>query len=154
MTNIELIPKEPYNFHLCAAIFSAGDPAIRTYRDCIFTQTLEIAGQPFRIRLGQDPESSSLILSAFPDPVDSGIGESTVRDAVIALFNIYDDLIPFYRAVDEDPVMSRLVRDLEGLKVPTTATVFEALVDSVIEQQISLPVAHTLQKRLIKATGT
>ncbi|HTY14959.1 MAG TPA: DNA-3-methyladenine glycosylase [Methanoregulaceae archaeon] len=154
MTDFVLTPKIPYNFHLSAAIFSGGDPAIRTYSNGTFTQALLIGGQPFRVRLGRDAGSARLNLSVFPDPADTGVGDPTVRDAVISLFNIYDDLIPFYRTVGEDLVMSRLVRDLEGLKVPTTATVFEALVDSIIEQQISLPVAHTLQTRLIKETGT
>ena len=154
MTDYALLPKLPYNFHLSAAIFSGGDPAIKTYDGGSYTQALLVGGQPFRIRVVQETASPGLMLSVFPNPADMGVGESTVLDAVAALFNIYDDLIPFYRTIDEDPVMGRLARDLEGLKVPTTATVFEALVDSVIEQQISLSVAHTLQNRLIKATGT
>ena len=154
MTDYALLPKQPYNFHLSAAIFSGGDPAIRTYNGGSYTQALLIGGRPFRIRVAQETGSAGLLLSVFPDPVDIGVGESSVRDAVAALFNLYDDLLPFYQAVDEDLVMGRLTRDLAGLKVPTTATVFEALVDSVIEQQISLSVAHTLQNRLIKATGT
>jgi DNA-3-methyladenine glycosylase II len=39
------------------------------------------------------------------------------------------------------------------LKNPATAIVFEALFDSIIEQQISLNVAHVLQCRVIKAFG-
>jgi len=154
MTDYALLPKLPYNFHLSAAIFSGGDPSIRTYDGGSYTQALLIGGQPFRIRVAQEAGSPGLSLSVFPDPADMGVGGPTVLDAVAALFNIYDDLIPFYRTVGEDPVMGRLARELEGLKVPTTATVFEALVDSVIEQQISLSVAHTLQNRLIKAAGT
>ena len=69
------------------------------------------------------------------------------------MFNIYDDLAPFYHAVREDPVMADLTRRLHGLKSPTTPTLFEALVDSIIEQQISLNVARNLQVRLIKKTG-
>ncbi len=46
--------------------------------------------------------------------------------------------------------MTRLLR---GLKSPGTPTVFEALVDSIIEQQISIKVAWVLENRLIKAFG-
>ena len=70
------------------------------------------------------------------------------------MFNIYDDLIPFYRVVRNDRIINSIVHKLEGLKAPTTPTVFEALTDSVIEQQISLNVAHVLQNRLIRAVGT
>jgi DNA-3-methyladenine glycosylase II len=154
MTDISLFPKPPYNFPISAAIFSGGDPAIRTYKEGVFSQALEIGGQPFRIRLGTGTGSSRLTLSVYPDPVDTGVREEAVRDAVISMFNLHDDLIPFYHTIEKDRVMNRLAHELEGLKVPTTPTVFEALVDSVIEQQISLKVAHTLQNRLIKAVGT
>jgi DNA-3-methyladenine glycosylase II len=154
MIDSVLFPKLPYNFHLSAAIFSGGDPEIRTYNNEVFSQALEFGEQPFRIRLGPGSGPSRLTLSVYPEPAEKGVREPAIRDTVISMFNIYDDLIPFYRTVEKDRVMNRLSHELEGLKVPTTPTVFEALIDSVIEQQISLNVAHTLQNRLIKAVGT
>ena len=70
------------------------------------------------------------------------------------MFNIDDDLVPFYKAMESDPIMTALVQRLWGVKAPTTSTVFEALTDSVIEQQISLAAAHSIEHRLIKAAGT
>lgn len=61
--------------------------------------------------------------------------------------------MPFYEAVKGDRVMSKLVQSLRGLHSPCTATVFEALVDSIIEQQISLKVAWSLQRRLTETFG-
>jgi DNA-3-methyladenine glycosylase II len=49
--------------------------------------------------------------------------------------------------------MARLTRKLYGLKSPTTQFAFEALVDSIIEQQISLKVANTFERRIIKKWG-
>jgi DNA-3-methyladenine glycosylase II len=49
--------------------------------------------------------------------------------------------------------MAQLTRKLRGLKIPTTPTVFEALVDSIVEQQISLKVANSLENRIIKKFG-
>ena len=40
-----------------------------------------------------------------------------------------------------------------GPASPSTATVFEALIDSIIEQQISLKAAWSMQRRLIEAFG-
>jgi len=40
-----------------------------------------------------------------------------------------------------------------GLRSPTTQTVFEALVDSIIEQQISLKVAASIERGIIKKYG-
>ena len=63
------------------------------------------------------------------------------------------DLKPFYEKVKEDKTMAHITQKLFGLKSPTTQTVFEALVDSIVEQQISLKVANSIEKKLIKKFG-
>ncbi|MDD1670317.1 MAG: DNA-3-methyladenine glycosylase [Methanomicrobiales archaeon] len=72
---------------------------------------------------------------------------------VTTLFNLNLDLSLFMKAVRDDPVMSALARRLRGLKLPRTATVFEALVDSIIEQQISLAAAHSIERRVVRTFG-
>ena len=49
--------------------------------------------------------------------------------------------------------MTKLVKELKGLKGPNNTTVFEGLVCSILEQQISLNVAFNLQKRITKRFG-
>ncbi len=49
--------------------------------------------------------------------------------------------------------MHKIAQQLYGLKNPTTPTVFEALMDSIVEQQISLKVAQSIEVRLIKEFG-
>jgi len=39
------------------------------------------------------------------------------------------------------------------VKNPTTPTVFESLVDSIVEQQIYVKVAHTIEQRLARKSG-
>lgn len=72
---------------------------------------------------------------------------------VESLLNLRLDLKPFYRMAAKDPTLARLTKELRGLKSPTTETVFEALIDSIIEQQISLRVARTFQTRLVNRYG-
>jgi DNA-3-methyladenine glycosylase II len=69
------------------------------------------------------------------------------------MFTINEDIGPFCYEMHKDPIMASLIRQLPGVKIPTTATLFEALVDSVVEQQISLKAAHSIEKRLIRETG-
>jgi DNA-3-methyladenine glycosylase II len=76
-----------------------------------------------------------------------------IGKAVTSLFNLDLDLSLFTKAVRDDPVMSALAARLRGLKSPRTATVFEALTDSIIEQQISLAAAHSIEKRVVRALG-
>lgn len=155
MAAIRLTPVPPYDFSLSAAIFSNGDPEIRIFRQGIYRHALDIQGYPVLIEV-QDRgtvDNPALDVTIRPDhPIMAGklpyIGELVAK-----MFNISDDLIPFYRAIENDPVMARIAGSFRGLKSPTTPTVFEALTDSIIEQQISLAVARMLRTRLIKKTG-
>jgi DNA-3-methyladenine glycosylase II len=61
------------------------------------------------------------------------------------------DLQPLYET--EDPTFATLAERFWGLKPLRTATVFEALVIAIIEQQISLRVANVLQNRLVARLG-
>jgi DNA-3-methyladenine glycosylase II len=82
---------------------------------------------------------------------DHNLNEATAL--IGSMFNAQLDVSPFYRSVLEDRVMAKLTNELRGLKNPMTTTVFEALFDSIIEQQISLRAAHVLEGRVIKAFG-
>jgi DNA-3-methyladenine glycosylase II len=75
------------------------------------------------------------------------------KELVKFIFNLDFDLCAFYREVENDAAMRSIAQQLYGLKNPTTPTVFESLVDSVVEQQISIKVAHTIEERIIKKFG-
>ena len=71
----------------------------------------------------------------------------------MALFNLNVDLTPFYEETKNDEIMAHITQKLFGLKSPTTQFAFEALVDSIVEQQISLKVANVFERKLIKKWG-
>jgi DNA-3-methyladenine glycosylase II len=155
MSRTYLDPVPPYDFDLSARIFSKGDPAVRIYDNGVYRQALDIQGNPtlIEVRSVGTPDTPRLEITATRGSGGSGVEGTVIQGIVSSMFNIYDDLVPFYNAIQIDPVMKDLTQRLYGLKSPTTPTLFEALVDSIIEQQISLKVAHSLQVRLIKKTG-
>lgn len=155
MSKTHLVPVPPYDFDLSARIFSRGDPAVRIYSNGVYRQAIDITGNPTLIEVRSDgtPDNPRLEITATRGVDEPDVEETDIREIVSSMFNIYDDLVPFYNAIRDDPVMKDLTRQFYGLKSPTTPTLFEALVDSIIEQQISLKVAHSLQVRLIKKTG-
>ena len=155
MSQIHLAPVPPYDFDLSARIFSRGDPAIRIYDNGVYRHALDIQGIPtlIEVRSIGTPDNPRLEVTATPGTKGVLVEDAVIQGIVASMFNIYDDLAPFYYAVRDDPVMADLTRRFRGLKSPTTPTLFEALVDSIIEQQISLNVARSLQVRLIKKTG-
>jgi DNA-3-methyladenine glycosylase II len=151
-----LSPTAPYDFHLSAMIFSGGDPQVRTYEGGIFRQVLDIQGTLVLIEVSSrgTVDMPKLCFTIHPEDDISSSMRTVTGILISSMLNINEDLTPFYHAMQEDPVMSSLIQLLRGVKSPTTPTVFEALVDSVIEQQISLKAAHSIEQRLIRATGS
>jgi DNA-3-methyladenine glycosylase II len=150
-----LLPRPPYDFSLSTAIFAGGEPDIRTFKDGFFRQVLDTGTAPVlaEVRSSGTRENPELALTILSDhPVTRHDARHTV-EKVATILSISDDLIPFYRAVAGDPVLADLTVRLRGIRAPVTPSVFEALTDSIIEQQISLKAAHSIENRLIRAVG-
>jgi DNA-3-methyladenine glycosylase II len=151
-----LFPRPPYDFSLSAAIFDRGDPQVRTFFQGTFRQALDTGEKPVLVEVCSkgSVNSPKLCLSIRSDNPLSKSEIKKVNGLISSMLSIVDDLEPFYTAMESDPIMTALVQRLRGVKSPTTPTVFEALTDSVIEQQISLAAAHSIEHRLIRAVGT
>jgi DNA-3-methyladenine glycosylase II len=148
-------PVAPFSFDLSARIFSDGDQRIRKYEEGAYWQVIRLNRNLVLVSLRSfgtvdEPEIS---VNLMPDEGLSGDDAKAAEPIIRSLFNMDLDLQPFYKAVEGDKVMAKLVLQLRGLRSPCTQTVFEALVDSIVEQQISIKVAWSLQRRLTVAFG-
>lgn len=151
-----LKPIPPYDLDLSAKIFAeGGDEHIRTFRDGTFWQVLKVDDQLVlaKARSTGTVEQPQLCLDLESDGEVSEDLERKARCLLSSILHLNLDLESFYKAVDGDRIMRELARLLRGLKSPSTPTVFEALVDSILEQQVSIKVAWALENRLIKAFG-
>jgi len=145
----------PFRFDFSCEIFADGDKQIRNYENGNFWQVIRLNGKlilttikdastVYKPKVSVELKSNREITAE-----DTKKAEKTVK----ALFSLNLDLKPFYETVKGDKIMAHLTRKLWGLKIPTTPTVFEALVDSIVEQQISLKVANSIENRIIKKFG-
>ena len=152
---LTLKPVPPFNFDLSATIFSRGDPQFRNYEDGKFKQAVRVGDSVALLTIWSTGTVEEPVLRAElkSDRELSRKELDAARRLVTRMFNLDVDLKPFYRAAGGDPVMARFIKNLYGLKSPTTPTVYEALVDSIIEQQISLIAAHSMQNKLIRKFG-
>ena len=150
-----LDPLPPFDFNLSAQIFSNGDGRIQRYEDGVFSEIVRLGGAPALIRVSSQGTVAHprLLVMVEPEDAFTDYDKSIVKAVVARLFNLNLDLLPFYEAAKSDRIMLQITRQLWGLHSPSTATVFEALVDSIIEQQISLKAAWSMQRRLIEAFG-
>jgi DNA-3-methyladenine glycosylase II len=150
-----LNPVPPYDFALSTLIFSQGDPQIRKSENGRFWQVIRIGEKPVLAEVTSRGTTNHPALKVRLSSEDPLVVEESEQagEMISRILNLNDYLAPFYQAVRDDPHLHALSKRLRGLKVPTTPTVFEALVDSIIEQQISLAVALTLEARLTKIFG-
>ena len=74
--------------------------------------------------------------------------DAIARDALDRLLGLSIDLSGFAVLAACDPVVSLLARELRGVKPPRFPTVFEALINAVACQQLSLAVGIHLLNRL------
>jgi DNA-3-methyladenine glycosylase II len=145
----------PFNFDLSAEIFANGDKQIRTYGKGNFRQTIRVDG---KLILGTvesigTVNKPKLCAELKSEGALTREDKKKAEEAINVLFNLTFDLTPFYKEVKKDRIMACLTQRLRGLKSPTTQTAFEALIDSIVEQQISLKVANSIENRLIKRFG-
>jgi DNA-3-methyladenine glycosylase II len=83
----------------------------------------------------------------------SPVEVSAAETQVAWLMGAKQELSAFYSVAQNDPLLSRTVDTLYGLHLPQTATVFEALVLSVLGQQIASNVARIVRTLLIETYG-
>ncbi len=152
---LTLKPSPPFDFDLSAYIFSGGDKQIRRYEGERYWQVLRVENKLILTVLKElgrvdDPKLSVDLKS---DGEITNNDKIRAEEIICSQFNLRVDLNPFYDGIKNDEIMSELTSRLKGLKIPGTPTVFEALIHSIIEQQISLNAAHSMERNLVRYFG-
>jgi DNA-3-methyladenine glycosylase II len=148
-------PVPPYDFALSARIFSNGDEQIRKYENGRYRQVIRIDNKLILVTVKSSGSVDAPVLEAElkSNQKVSENDKRIVEKTIGYILNLGLDLETFYQAVKNDRIMAAITEKLRGLKSPTTPTVFESLVSSIIEQQISLIVAHSMERKIVKAFG-
>jgi DNA-3-methyladenine glycosylase II len=152
-TTFKCLP--PFDFALSAMIFSDGDPQICKYDKGKFWQLIRVDGKPLLATVTDagTVEEPKLALNLKSNDSIRKSDTEKAQEIVHSIFNLDFDLESFYKQARKDRLMAELTRKLRGLRSPATTTVFEALINSIVEQQISLSIANKIEKRLTKEFG-
>ena len=113
--------------------------------------TTHSRGEPVIVRLEMNARKARCRLEG-PDSVPAG-GAPVVHARVLRLLGLMTDPRPFERRAPRDGEIARLIRGRRGLTIPQTPTVFDALVWVIAGQQVSLPVAFAMRRRLTRRVG-
>lgn len=153
--DLKIKPLPPFDLDLSARFFLNGDWRIRRYEAGAYWQVIRLNERLALVTVRSLGTVDEPLLFVDLEP-DEGLSKADriAADAMVcSIFNLNLDLRPFYEAVKGDKVMSHLTRALRGMRSPSTTSVFEALIDSIVEQQISLQAAWSVQRRLTEAFG-
>jgi DNA-3-methyladenine glycosylase II len=82
-----------------------------------------------------------------------GADGPAARAAARALFSLDHPLEEFYRLTRSEPILRGTDRRFRGLRIPRDAHVYEALIHSILGQQLSVRAANTMKERLLESTG-
>ncbi|MGZ5076068.1 MAG: DNA-3-methyladenine glycosylase family protein [Methylobacter sp.] len=101
------------------------------------------------ISFHQNSADAELIIDGMANANGADIFYGMVR-RMLGLNQLVEDFEQIYR---HHPQIGKLIAQQPGLRVPTTATVFEALSWAITAQQISVKAAISIRRKLIQTAG-
>lgn len=150
-----LEPVAPFRLDLTAWVLRrrAGN-VIDRWDGSTYRRVLVLQGQPLEVEVAQIGSPGKPILQVTTAgtmlPPDT---EVLVESALTRTLGLNADLSEFYGFVERQPKLHALARQFRGVKPPRFPTIFEALVNAMACQQISLNVGILLLSRLAATFG-
>ena len=150
-------PVAPYDFELTAGQPNySRDQEFKTedYVDGAYIRLLDLGDKVALASVRSDGATDAPRLA-----VELTGDDLTAADAARAakhlswLLGCDQELRPFYDAVSDDPALSEMVEQFYGYRNTRTASVFEALVQAVMGQQIATAVARVVRNLMVQHYG-
>jgi DNA-3-methyladenine glycosylase II len=148
-------PSAPFRLDLTAwALRRRSHNALDRWDAATYQRVVSIDGGPVALSVIQDGarDAPRLWVRQAGGPIDQHSGE-LARSSLNRLLGLPVDLSGFATMAARDPLLGPLAARMRGLKPPRFPTVFEALVNGVACQQLSLSVGIHLLNRLVAAYG-
>lgn len=149
-----LHPIPPYNFQLTLDVLSRyAHPFTDVQHNGAYWRVLHSGEGLALLRV---TDSGTLHLPALDVHLAAAAGSinrAALLDTMGRILSVQTDPTPFYDYARADPTLWRVVEPLLGLSWLRTDTVFEALMTTVIEQQIAWTAAQKAQRWLVEWGG-
>ncbi len=148
-------PRAPFRLDLTAwGLRRRAHNEIDRWDGRVYRRGLTLGDETVAVSVTQtDPvDSPHLAVTLSGGPIDER-AEAAACAALDRLLGLSVDLSGFATLAEADPLLHQLARDLRGLRPPRFPTVFEALVNGIACQQLSITVGIHLLGRLAAARG-
>jgi DNA-3-methyladenine glycosylase II len=138
----------PFDYHLSTNVIRLYTPQVFNYiEENKYRRVLRKYDEPFFVEAQFTIENGRTLISVRCSETSEDVGDFATRK-IAWIFDLNRDLSPFYRLMEKQPVMKSIRDQLYGMKILNSATPYEALIEAIIEQQISKKASMTLRKRL------
>lgn len=152
MTNNQPVPlTAPYDFARSIGFWQLSTLELcEQWADGVYRRVVVLDGQPrvLEVRAVGETSSPAVVLLLDSQP-PSTVEQAALVPLVHHVLAANADLVAFYAAVADDPVMASVTQQLYGVR-PPRSPLWETLCWVIIGQQISLPFARTLKTRLVE----
>jgi len=152
---IRFVPERPYSLSLTAFRFSRFPEVVDLFEGSSYRRLLWIRGAPLLLTIEQEGPPARAVLKARLEgpaartaPARAAAGRIIDRALGAGL-----DLRPFYRAFRDDLLLGPPIRAFRGLRIAGWADPWEALVTTVLTQQVNLTFAYDIRRELVLAFG-
>ena len=146
----------PFDFAATARFIRYSEAeTVDTFRDQRYRRVLHFNERPTLINVearGTDARPA-LSVSLISGRGGNGAATNLAVAAVRRIFSVEHDLTEFRARISRDPFMREIEAAHRGLRLARWPSLFEALVISILGQQISTAVARTLKGRLAERFG-
>lgn len=151
-----LTTKAPFNLNFTVwALMRRQKSVVEQWSDQTYSRIMVIDNMPVKTIVKQTgtPLQPSLDISIFSNAKITVSLQDAVKANVAKMFGVDRDLEPFYKLAEGEPSISQLARQFKAVKPPRYPNLFEALVNAVACQQISLDAGIAILGRLINTHG-
>jgi DNA-3-methyladenine glycosylase II len=148
MATTTLIVQGPYDLALSLKARASFSPEPAEEAP-VLRMAVRIDGKPVLLEVRQESLMPAMLQVASSDDAPQERLQEQAGWVVLADL----DLGPFYRMAEKHAILGPVATSFHGMKPIRPATLFEMMVDAVIEQQISLTAARRIRSRVVERFG-
>lgn len=149
--NFTLRPVQPFRLDLTVwTLRRRPNNTIDRWEEGIYKRTLVVGATPVHVAVAQQNTTLAVTVTGASLPSRT---QADVTAALDRLLGLRVDLRKFYRLASQETKLHQLARRFLGMKPPRFPSVFEALVNAIACQQLSLTVGIALLNRLTERYG-
>jgi DNA-3-methyladenine glycosylase II len=151
--NFTLVPSPPFRLELTVWVLRRrADNIIDRWDGRTYRRVVLVKGEPLEVVVGQagSPERSILQVSVTGEVIEADT-DLRVKSALERMLGLKLNLCQFYQLASKDLRLNELAHRFIGVRPPRFETLFEALLNAIVCQQISLTLGIRLLSRVAES---